>query len=105
MGATIVNRIDDLRESDVGTKCGLFNIGDEYFTFLTKCEDPKAYSIVLRGRSKDIINEVERNLQDTMCVARHVFYSAKLAPGGGATEMDVSVKLEGKVKLIEGVDQ
>jgi len=33
VGATIVNRIEDLRESDVGTECGLFNIekiGDEY---------------------------------------------------------------------------
>lgn len=108
VGATIVNRVDDLRDTDVGTKCGLFNvdkIGDEYFTFLTKCEDPKACSIILRGPSKDIINEVERNLQDAMCVARNVFYSAKLAPGGGATEMAVSVKLEEKAKLIEGVEQ
>ncbi|CEJ01107.1 Putative T-complex protein 1 gamma subunit [Rhizopus microsporus] len=69
VGATIVNRVDDLKESDVGTKCGLFNIdkiGDEYFTFLTKCQDPKACSIILRGPSKDIINEVERNLQDAI---------------------------------------
>jgi T-complex protein 1 subunit gamma len=32
VGATIVNRVEDLRESDIGTKCGLFNIdkiGDE----------------------------------------------------------------------------
>lgn len=32
VGATIVNRVDDLKESDVGTKCGLFHvekIGDE----------------------------------------------------------------------------
>jgi T-complex protein 1 subunit gamma len=38
-GATIVNRVEDLVESDVGTHCGLFEIekiGDEYFTFLTK---------------------------------------------------------------------
>lgn len=31
-GATIVNRVEDLRESDVGTQCGLFHIeklGDE----------------------------------------------------------------------------
>lgn len=35
VGATIVNRVDDLKDSDVGTKCGLFNIekiGDEYVT-------------------------------------------------------------------------
>lgn len=32
VGATIVNRVEDLRETDIGTKCGLFNIekiGDE----------------------------------------------------------------------------
>ena len=35
VGATIVNRIEDLRESDVGSQCGLFNIekiGDEFVT-------------------------------------------------------------------------
>ncbi|KAI8582542.1 hypothetical protein K450DRAFT_227673 [Umbelopsis ramanniana AG] len=107
-GATIVNRVDDLRESDVGTRCGLFNIekiGDEYFTFLTKCKDPKACSIILRGPSKDIINEVERNLQDAMCVARNVFFNPRLAPGGGATEMAISVKLAEKAKLVEGIEQ
>ncbi len=37
VGATIVNRAEDLRESDVGTRCGLFNIekiGDEYVSIL-----------------------------------------------------------------------
>ena len=44
-GATIVNNVHDLQASDVGTDCGLFEIskiGDEYFSFLTKCKDPKA---------------------------------------------------------------
>ena len=61
VGGTIVNRTDELRESDVGTGCGLFEvrkIGDEYFTFLDQCKDPKACTIVLRGASKDILNEV-----------------------------------------------
>jgi T-complex protein 1 subunit gamma len=51
VGATVVNRVDDLTESDVGTQCGLFEIekiGDEYFTFLTKCKSPKACTILLR---------------------------------------------------------
>lgn len=107
-GATIVNRVDDLRENDIGTQCGLFHIekiGDEYFTFLTKCKEPKACSIVLRGPSKDIINEVERNLQDAMCVARNVFFNPRLSPGGGATEMAVSVKLAEKAKLVQGIEQ
>src|ERR1700709_2871603 len=85
-GATIVNRVDDLQESDVGTQCGLFGmekIGDEYFTFLTKCKTPKACTILLRGPSKDILNEIDRNLADAMAVARYFMFPPKLLPGGG----------------------
>lgn len=107
-GATIVNRVEDLQESDVGTRCGLFEIekiGDEYFSFLTKCQDPKACTVLLRGPSKDVLNEVERNLQDAMGVARNVMFHPRLSPGGGATEMAVSVRLSQKAKSIEGVQQ
>lgn len=107
-GATIVNRVEDLQESDVGTKCGLFEIekiGDEYFTFLTQCQDPKACTVLLRGPSKDVLNEIERNLQDAMGVARNVMFHPRLSPGGGATEMAVSVQLSQKAKSIEGVQQ
>lgn len=95
-GAQIVNRVEDLRDSDVGTRCGLFHItklGDEYFTFLEKCEDPKACTILLRGPSKDILNEIDRNLADAMSVARNMVFHPYLAPGGGATEMAISVGL------------
>ncbi|KIY44515.1 T-complex protein 1 [Fistulina hepatica ATCC 64428] len=105
VGATIVNRIEDLRESDVGTMCGLFNIekiGDEYFTFLTECETPKACTILLRGPSKDILNEIDRNLADAMNVARNVVFNPYLCPGGGATEMAVSVGLQQASKSLSG---
>jgi T-complex protein 1 subunit gamma len=108
VGATIVNRVDDLQVSDVGTECGLFEIekiGDEYFTFLTECQNPKACTILLRGPSKDILNEIERNLQDAMNVARNVMFHPRLSPGGGATEMAVSVQLARKAKSVEGVAQ
>ncbi|KAF7315606.1 T-complex protein 1 subunit gamma [Mycena indigotica] len=107
VGATIVNRVEDLRESDVGTKCGLFNIdkiGDEYFAFLTECRSPKACTILLRGPSKDILNEIDRNLADAMSVARNVVFNPFLVPGGGATEMAISVGLQAKAKSIVGVE-
>ncbi|KAJ3350513.1 T-complex protein 1 subunit gamma [Allomyces javanicus] len=105
-GATIVNRVEDLKESDVGTRCGEFKvekIGDEYFTFLVGCKDPKACTILLRGPSKDVLNEVDRNLQDAMAVARNVYFAPRLCPGGGATEMAVAVALTENAKSIEGV--
>ncbi len=107
-GATIVNRVEDLQDADVGTRCGLFEIekiGDEYFTFITQCRQPKACTVLLRGPSKDILNEVERNLQDAMSVARNVAFHPRLSPGGGATEMAVSVRLAQRAKSVEGVQQ
>ncbi|KAG8776295.1 T-complex protein 1 subunit gamma [Ceratobasidium sp. 428] len=93
VGATIVNRVEDLRDSDIGTRCGMFYIeklGDEYFTFLTECTSPKACTILLRGPSKDILNEIDRNLADAMAVARNVVLNPRLVPGGGAVEMAVA---------------
>jgi len=107
VGATIVNRVEDLRESDVGTGCGVFyieKIGDEYFTFLDECDSPKACTILLRGPSKDILNEIDRNLADAMSVARNVIFNPILAPGGGATEMAISVGLQQKARSVTGVE-
>ena len=56
-GAKIVNRPEEIQESDIGTQCGLFDIrkiGDDYFTFMVECKNPKACTILLRGASKDV---------------------------------------------------
>jgi len=108
VGATVVNTTEDLKDEDVGTQCGLFEIqkfGDEYFTFLTECKDPKACTILLRGASKDVLNEVERNLQDALNVARNIMVDARLVPGGGAVEMALAHALSERAKLITGVQQ
>lgn len=107
-GATIVNRTEELKEEDVGTGAGLFEIskiGDEYFCFVTECKNPKACTILLRGASKDILNEVERNLQDAMNVTRNVMLDPRLVPGGGAAEMALAHVLTEKAKSVAGVQQ
>uniref|UniRef100_A0A1B6DCI8 T-complex protein 1 subunit gamma n=1 Tax=Clastoptera arizonana TaxID=38151 RepID=A0A1B6DCI8_9HEMI len=107
-GATIVNRTEELREDDVGTGAGLFEIkkiGDDYFCYITECKDPKACTILLRGASKDVLSETERNLQDALHVAKNIILEPKLVPGGGAVEMAVSKALKEKGKSLEGVGQ
>ena len=97
VGATIVSRVEEIQESDIGTECGLFDIntiGSEPFVYFTECVNPGACTIVLRGGSKDVLNEIERNLQDAMQVIRNVVYVPQLVPGGGAIEMAVAVQLK-----------
>lgn len=108
-GATIVNRPDEIKESDIGTGAGLFEvskIGDDFYTFITECKEPKACSIILRGASKDVLNEVERNLHDALGVARNIMIDPRLVPGGGAVEMAVSRGLSAKANSgeVSGTD-
>lgn len=70
--ATIKSRTDEISECDIGVDAGLFEIkkfGEEYFSFVTECKATTACTIILRGASKDVLMEVERNLQDAMQVS------------------------------------
>jgi T-complex protein 1 subunit gamma len=107
-GASIVHRVEELKEEDIGTGAGLFKVeklGEEYFSFFVDCKEPKACPIILRGASRDVLNEVERNLHDAMGVARNVVHDPRLLPGGGAVEMAVSRAISEEALKIEGVEQ
>lgn len=107
-GAKIVNRVEEIVEADVGTQAGKFfirKIGEEYFTYLVECEDPKACTVILRGGTKDVLNEIERNLHDAFNVSRNILVEPMQVAGGGATEMAISCRLMEKARSIEGPAQ
>jgi len=60
---------------------------------------------MLRGASKDVLNEIERNLHDALGVTRNVMLNPKLVPGGGAVEMELAQRLLEYAQNIEGVQQ
>jgi T-complex protein 1 subunit gamma len=61
--------------------------------------------VLLRGGSKDVLNEVERNLQDAMQVVRNIVFDPKLLPGGGATEMSLAAAIAKASRQVEGVQR
>ena len=96
-------KTDKITEEDIGTGAGLFEvrkIGDEYITFTKQCKGHKACTILLRGTSKDILNEVERNRQDDLDGARKLYQEPPRVPSGGATEMEVAHGLREKAKTM-----
>lgn len=60
---------------------------------------------MLRGASKDVLNEIERNLQDALGVARNVVVNPRLCPGGGALEMELACRLMEKAQTVQGIHQ
>lgn len=76
-GAVVINRPEELQESNVGTGARLLEIkkiGNEFFAFIIDCKDPKACTVLLRGASKDLLNEVEKNLQVDIAFAKKLIY-------------------------------
>ena len=67
--------------------------------------DPKACTVLLRGGSKDVLNEIERNLSDAMQVVRNVVFDPRMLPGGGATELAISCAISKCVDEVEGISK
>lgn len=72
---------------------------------MEQCKDPKACTVLLRGGSKDVLNEIERNLQDAMQVVRNVVFEPRMLPGGGATELAIAHYINSTKDSVEGIAQ
>ena len=69
-GGSIVSSIDSISKADLGA-AGLVEarkIGDDDMTFITNCSNPKSVSILVRGGSEHVVDEIERNLEDAIGV-------------------------------------
>lgn len=101
--ATIVNRIEDVALKHLG-QAGILEyikIGKNYFFKLGKCTDPGVVTVLIRGPSKDLMVELERNFFDALKVAKNLLMNPRVAPGAGASEIVCSLLLK---KIAETVD-
>jgi len=69
-------------------------VGDETMIFIRGAKNPKAVSILVRGGSKLIVEEAERNLKDMLHCVRNIMLEPRILPAGGAPEMTLSLKLK-----------
>ncbi|RAO78781.1 thermosome subunit alpha, partial [Methanothermobacter tenebrarum] len=88
-GAKLVTNIEDLTEEDLGEAGVVYEkkIFDELLTFVEDCKDPKALSIILRGSTRQVAEEVERAVEDAIGVVSATVEDEKVVAGGGAPEV------------------
>jgi len=94
-GATIVNSIDAITKNDLGT-AGLVEekkLSNEELIFVSKCKNPKAVSIIIRGGTEHVVDELERAIHDALMVVSVVIKDKKVTAGGGAPEVEVAIQL------------
>lgn len=103
-GASVVSSIDAISSSELGS-AGLVEerkVSGEAMIFIEKCENPKAVSIMVRGGTEHVVDEIERALDDAINVVSVVMEDKKLVPGGGAPEIATSLKLRDYAATVGG---
>ncbi|MBU2560014.1 TCP-1/cpn60 chaperonin family protein [archaeon] len=106
-GANIVTNLVDLTKEDLGY-AGIVEevkIGDDDMIYVKDCKDPKAVTILIRGSTEHIVDEVERAIEDCLGVVPAAIRDKKIVAGGGAPEIEVARGLRTFAKSIGGREQ
>ena len=106
-GAKIVSNIKDASEKDLGY-AGLVEerkISGEAMTFVRDCKNPKAVTILIRGGTEHVIDEVERAIEDAIGDLAAVIETGKIVAGGGAPEIEVYKELRKYAASLGGREQ
>ncbi|HKN06640.1 MAG TPA: thermosome subunit beta [Thermoplasmata archaeon] len=106
-GANIVSKVSELTPEDVG-HAGLVEerkIGEDSLTFVTGAKKAKAVSILIRGGTEHVIDEIERSLDDALNVVAVAVEDGRYVFGGGATAEELAMRLRDHAAKIGGREQ
>ncbi|MEE8183109.1 MAG: thermosome subunit beta [Thermoplasmata archaeon] len=106
-GATIVSKIDELRKGDLGSAGEVYEkkIGDDEMTFVTGCRNPKAVSVLLRGGTEHVVDELDRSFEDAISVVGIAIEDGKMVTGGGSTAIEIALGLREFSASVGGREQ
>ncbi len=106
-GARIITNLDDLSAEDLGHAKVVEErkIGDDHMTFVMGCENPKSVSILVRGGTEHVVDEIERSIKDSLYVVAKAIEDGKYVTGGGSSAVELSLRLREYAPSVGGREQ
>ncbi len=103
----IVTNIDDLGADDLGqaAKVDERKIGDSDMVFVTGCSDAKSVSVLLRGGTEHVVDEIRRAFDDAIGVVSVAREDGAVLTGGGSVLASLSRDLRAYAEGIGGREQ
>lgn len=106
-GGKIISNLTDINEEDLGF-AGIVEekkIVGEQMVFVRECKNPKAVSILIRGGTEHVVDEVERSIEDALGSISSALEVGKIVAGGGAPEEAVAKELREFAQSYSGREQ
>ncbi|MDP2217789.1 MAG: thermosome subunit alpha [Methanolobus sp.] len=105
-GASLVRNVHEMTADDLGY-AGLVEQEklSEEKTFIKGFKDFKTMTILIKGGSEHVTDNIERDFDDALRVVKCVFEDGTIVPGGGASEIEVAQKLRAYAASVQGREQ
>jgi thermosome len=106
-GGRVVSSLDDLSKEDLG-HAGVveeLKVGDEDMTYVRECKNPKAVTMLLRGGTQHVVDEIERAVKDAVGDVIAGLKVGKVVAGAGAPEVELARKLRLYANTLNGREQ
>ncbi|MDD5111715.1 MAG: thermosome subunit alpha, partial [Candidatus Altiarchaeota archaeon] len=106
-GGRIVSNIKELSKGDMGHAKTVEErkISGDEMIFVSGCKNPKAVSILVRGGTEHVVDEVERAVTDAVGGVAAALEMGSAVAGGGACEIELSHQIRKYAESISGREQ
>jgi thermosome len=106
-GANVITKLDEFEQADLGNAdmVEVKKVQDEEMTFVTGCKNAKAISILIRGGTEHVVDEIERSLDDATSVIAVAIEDGKMVTGGGSTAVEIALRLREYSSSVGGREQ
>jgi len=87
-GGRISSNIDDISEKDLGAAELVHQkkVESDKWVFVEGCRNPQSVTMLIRGGSQRVVDEVDRSIHDSLMVVKDVIETPAIVAGGGAPE-------------------
>ncbi len=106
-GGRVSTNIDDITSKDLGTASLVHQskVESDKWVFIEGCENPDSVTLLIRGGSQRIVDEVDRSIHDALMVVKDVIEKPAIVAGGGAPEAYVATQLKEWADSFDGREQ
>jgi len=99
---TIVNKPEELNAATLGHAEKAEEVPDTELTVISGCDNPKAVTILLRGTSQLLLDELERAVYDATRVVQDAIEDGKFVVGGGSVETELQIRIRDYAATVGG---